>query len=84
TRYDRLQANLGTLQSAGPFERLRLVPSVADTEIAAKAWDDFKPAVPLSVEGAGFAGIGYATGWLCVAGIIGLARMAFRRKRRVA
>lgn len=78
-RYTRLQSNLITFENAGPFARLRLTPQVADSEIAAKAWEDFKPAVPLTVEGAGFAGIGYAGGWLVLAGLWTAVRMPFRR-----
>lgn len=82
-RYTRLQSNLITFENAGPFARLRLTPRVADPEIAAKAWDDFKPAVPLTPAGAVFAGIGYVSGWLGLAMLWSLIRLPFRRRRRV-
>ena len=80
-RYERLDANLSAYAEAGPFARLGLTPQVADSEIAAKAWADFKPAVPLTVEGVGFAGIGYTGGWLVLAGLWAILRAPFRRRR---
>lgn len=80
-RYERLDANLSAYVEAGPFARLGLTPQVADREIAAKAWEDFKPAVPLTVEGVGFAGVGYSAGWLMLAGLWAVIRMPFRRRQ---
>lgn len=82
-RYERLSASLDAMRAAGPFGRLALTPQVADAEIAAKAWEDFEPAVPLTAAGAGFAGIGYAGGWLVLAGVWAVLRMPFRRRRVV-
>jgi hypothetical protein len=62
-RHARLTGALDQLQAAGPFSRARLVGYMSDREIAEKAFEDYKPAVPATFEGAVFAGTGFFAGW---------------------
>jgi len=80
-RYDRLSADLTTLETAGPFSRAYLAARSRDSEIAAKAWDAFKPALPITFEGAVFAGIGLIAGITGVGATLALLRGLFRRRK---
>lgn len=73
-RRDRLEAALQALQDAGPFSRLRLSGHMLDRDIAARAYENFKPAVPATFEGAAFAGGGFFAGWAGFAGLLAFLR----------
>lgn len=74
-RHTRLSQALHALEEAGPFMRARLAfDFMPDGEVAAQAYDAFKPAVPATFEGAIFAGTGFVTGWATLA--LGLAILA--------
>lgn len=75
-RHDRLTEALTTLEGAGPFMRARLASYMGDREIAERAFEVFKPAVPATFEGAVFAGTGFFAGWLGLSLLFGfLARL---------
>ncbi len=85
-RYETLSADLTLLQSAGPFERLILMPARLDTDIGARAIEDFAPAVPVTGAGLGFAGIGFLGGyglWAILAGLFGRGLNSARSKKAV-
>ncbi|EPX85137.1 DUF2937 family protein [Salipiger mucosus] len=63
-RHERLSADLAALRGAGPLDRARLALHMDDREILDRAWDDFRPAVPVTLDGAMFAGAGFLGGWL--------------------
>ena len=63
-RHGRLASDLAALEGAGPFTRARLATHLADREIAARAFETYKPAVPATFEGAVFAGTGFLAGWI--------------------
>lgn len=78
TRLDRLEGDLQTLRDAGPFNRLANVTRLSDQGIAARAWQDFRPAVPLTIDGFLFAMGGFFAGF----GLFrGLGALFSRRKR---
>ncbi len=86
-RHARLSADLEALEGAGPFTRARLATHMADRDIAAKAYEAYKPAVPATFEGAVFAGTGLFAGWAGITAVFaflgGLWSMLtgpFRRK----
>ncbi len=73
-RQARLSADLEVLQGAGPFTRAYELRRFSDSEIARRALDAFKPAVPLTFEGAVFAGAGFIGGFVLVALLLGFLR----------
>lgn len=79
-RFDRLSSALADLKDAGPFSRAYHAVHFNDPGIAQAAWQDFKPAVPLTFEGAIFSGAGLAAGGLLVSIFLGFLRMIFRRR----
>ena len=80
-RYNRLTADLAALRDATPFERAAQPQRFTDPEIVTRTWDDFKPAVPVTIEGLGFAGIGFVVGWFVLSVVLGLLGRPFRRRR---
>ena len=80
-RYERLSGDLGELRAAGPFTRAYYAARLTDPEIAAAAWAAYRPALPLTFEGASFAGLGFLAG-LAAAGVAARLLMApFRRRK---
>ncbi len=80
-RYQELTALQAELESASGWERLMLLPRYADSEIGARAMDDFEPAVPVTLEGLAYAGGGFVIGYGLVWGLVALVARAFRRRR---
>ncbi len=71
-RHQSLSAALASLQGAGPFMRARLAAHMADQGVAARAYEEFQPAIPVSFEGAVFAGTGFLGGWLGMSALFSL------------
>lgn len=81
SRYERLSADLAAIEDAGPFMRARLAPHLTDPQIARRAWEAYRPAMPLTFEGVVFAVVGFLAG----AALVGLPGRAVRgglRSRR--
>lgn len=81
-RHDRLQEDLATLRNAGPFTRFREVTRISDTEIARRAWTDYKPALPITFEGIVFAAFGFLSGLMLLTAVFRLFRWPFRNRKR--
>ncbi|WP_137699789.1 DUF2937 family protein [Marimonas lutisalis] len=81
TRYERLSGDLAALKAAGPFTRAYRAGHLGDAEIAAAAWKEFKPALPLNFEGAVFGGAGFVAGFAIVGAALGLLGRLFRRRK---
>ncbi|MGP6085816.1 DUF2937 family protein [Antarctobacter jejuensis] len=81
-RYERLSEALSTLEGAGPFMRARLAFDAApDRDVARRAMEVFKPAVPATFEGAVFAGTGFVAGWAVLALGFAILRRSWRMLR---
>lgn len=79
-RLERLSAHYAALRGADAFARLQAIARFDDTRIAARAWDDFKPAIPLTFDGLSFAAGGFVAGFLT---LFGLGRAGNRIRRRI-
>ncbi len=76
----RLSADLDQLRNAAPLQRLTMPQRLADAETFAATWDDFRPAVPATFDGAISAVVGYVAGWALFAGLWAATRQVFRRR----
>lgn len=83
-RYQELTALQAELESANGWDRLMLLPRYADSEIGARALENFEPAVPVTLEGLAYAGGGFAIGYGVIWGLVALVARGFRRRRGVA
>jgi hypothetical protein len=83
-RYELLSATLVEVQGASGWERFQSLPRYFDTDIGGRTLDNFKPAVPVTMEGFVYAGAGFMLGYLIVSGLVRLAMLPFRRRPRVA
>lgn len=80
-RFERYDAHRQELLNARPFERLFVFARGADNDVVAATAQDFQPAVPVTLEGLGHAGAGFAIGAFGVGFIGRLVRK--RRERRI-
>ncbi|WP_460274963.1 DUF2937 family protein [Celeribacter sp. ULVN23_4] len=80
-RYGRLSDDLVALRQASPLERLAMPQRVADTKLARATFDDFRPALPLTLEGGISAAAGYLGGWVLLSGLLALLLWPFRRRK---
>lgn len=81
-RKSRLEADLAALRGAGPFTRAYEAAHFDDMEIARRAAQDFKPAMPLTFEGISFAAVGLFVGWLAIATVLYVLRLLLWPVRR--
>jgi hypothetical protein len=79
--FDRLQAAHQALSSAGPLERPLALARHVDLRIAESTLDSFAPALPLTLEGGGYALAGLLVGLLTV-WTLERPALAVRRRRR--
>ncbi len=79
-RLDRLSADLFALRDASAVQRLTQAARLRDTELAQATWQDFKPAVPLTLDGAICALVGFFAAGGVIGAILRLPRL-FRRRR---
>ena len=77
-RYEYLSKTLADLQSAGPIERLQHLPDYLDSEIGARAWQAYKPAVPVTPEGIMWGLGGLLLGYIALYPILGFLTLPFR------
>jgi hypothetical protein len=81
-RYQQLSATLERIQNADAAERLTLLPQFMDSEIGARALENFQPAVPVTMEGFAYAGGGFLIGYLLTSGLVRFLMLPFRRRER--
>ena len=62
-RYEDLRQSYGNLASAGEFERLLVFTTSVDPAVARRTLGDFRPAVPVTLEGLAHAGDGLVLGY---------------------
>lgn len=79
-RYALLSATLAEIRGAGPTERLAALPRYLDSEIGAQTLADFRPAVPMTPEGALYAGAGFVLGFGLMSALVRLFGLPLRRR----
>ncbi len=82
TRQEVLTQDYDVLRDASAYERLAYISKLTDTGITERAWDDFKPAVPLTLDGLIFTLTGYLAGYGALSSVTRLRRR--KRKKRYA
>ncbi len=80
-RLDSLKEQQLAMTSAAAFERVWIFLKQPDTRISRATWEDFEPAVPVTVEGGVLAGLGFAVG-LFMLRLVGLGGRVRRRRKR--
>ncbi|KAB0682829.1 DUF2937 family protein [Aureimonas leprariae] len=82
-RYAEVERRYRDLSAAAPLLRPFVALGDMDGGIAARAMDDFRPALPVTPDGLALTGLGFVAGWGTGSSLAGAARMA-RRRRGVA
>ncbi|MEO8242088.1 MAG: DUF2937 family protein [bacterium] len=80
-RQAQLSDNLAQLRAANPLARLTMPQRFGDVETLQATFDDYRPAMPATTDGAITAGIGYVAGWGVVAVLLRTLGLLFRRRR---
>ena len=85
-RYEQLSATLQRIQGADPVARFQALPAYLDTDIGQRTLQNYRPAVPVTMEGILYAGGGFILGYLIMSGLWRFGAMPFKRlaKRRYA
>ncbi|MCW2306038.1 DUF2937 family protein [Rhodobium gokarnense] len=79
-RYHRLERQQDAMQSAGPVNRIVALARDFDGEVAEGAYEDYEPAVPVTIEGLLAALVGFVLAYFG-GGVVWSANR-WRRKRR--
>lgn len=83
-RYEKLSSDLSVLRTKAPVGKATQFWRMTDTDVAQKAWQDFRPAVPVTMEGIGFGLAGFLAGLGVFGALRGLLRVVFLRRRAAA
>jgi hypothetical protein len=83
-RYEQLNATLARITGADPLARLQALPAYLDTDIGQRTLANYRPAVPVTMEGILYAGGGFMLGYLVLSGLWRFCAMPFRRRRYAA
>lgn len=79
-RLEKISADLTLLRAASPLERMAFPHRFRDSETAAATWADFKPAVPVTLEGAYATGAGFFAGLISLKALFAALLWPFRRR----
>lgn len=82
-RFDKLSETLARIQNAGPVERFQSLPAYFDSDIGRRTLDNYKPALPVTVEGILYAGAGFALGYVLLSALMKVVMLPFRPRRPV-
>ncbi len=81
-RHEVLTAHFTHLQSASPMQRMMMPHRISDAETLTGTWDDFVPAMPVSLPGAVAAGAGFIAGSTVLGLCLTFLLWPFRRRAR--
>jgi hypothetical protein len=82
-RLDNVTADLALLRAASPLERMALPHRFRDSETFAATWADFRPAVPVTIDGLIAAAIGFFMGLILFNALTVALRAPFRKRAAV-
>ena len=82
-RYENLSQTLTRIEGAGPVERLQSLPAYLDTDIGRRTLESYRPAMPVTVEGVLYAGIGFMLGYLVISALVRFCALPFKRRDRI-
>jgi len=80
-RFEQLDATLQQIQGANAIERFQSLPAYLDSDIGQRTLANYKPAVPVTIEGVLYAGAGFILGYLILSGLWSFCVLPFRRNR---
>jgi hypothetical protein len=83
-RYELLRTTLAEIEGQNAWERFQSLPRYFDTDIGGRTLDNYKPAVPVTIEGFAYAGAGFLIGYLLTSGLVRFFTLPFRRRPRVS
>lgn len=70
-RYHQMSFYLADLRSSTALSRLMSAHRFTDAELSRDTWEDFKPAIPVTIEGIGFAAGGFLGGYVLISLLFG-------------
>lgn len=79
-RYEQLSLTLARIENAGPVERFQFLPAYLDSDIGQRTLQNYRPAVPVTMEGILYAGGGFIIGYLVLSGVWRFMALPFRRR----
>lgn len=85
-RLEQLSQTLARIQNANAVERFQALPAYLDSDIGRRTLENYKPAIPVTMEGILYAGAGLILGYLVFSGLWRFCTMPIKqlRKRRYA
>ena len=83
-RYEQLSQTLARIQNANAVERFQSMPAYLDSDIGVQTLQNYKPAVPVTMEGILYAGAGFVIGYLLMSGIWRFGALPFKWRQRAA
>lgn len=82
-RYETLSQTLARIQGAGPVERLQSLPAYLDTDIGRRTLENYRPAMPITVEGLLYAAIGFLFGFMLLSALWRFCALPFKKRDRI-
>ena len=79
-RYEQLSSTLVQIENAGAIERFQSLPAYLDTDIGRRTLENYKPAIPVTMEGILYAGGGFILGYLILSGLWRFFAMPFKKR----
>ena len=80
-RYAALSTTLARIEGADAVERLTMLPKFFDSEIGQRTLENFKPGIPVTMEGFAYTGVGVLAGYSIVSALTAFLLLPFRRRR---
>lgn len=82
-RYALLRDTLDKIQGADPVERFKNLPAYLDSDIGRRTLENYRPAMPVTMEGLFYAAGGFVLGYLLLSALIRFCALPFRRRRMI-